>query len=440
MQPALSAFAYMNSKTSSPPDFKPEPQAATSFTRYQRFITGLLAFLQFAVILDFMIMSPLGAMIMPALDISTRQFGGVVSAYAFSAGISGLLTAGIADRFDRKKLLLFFYTGFVLATLWCGLATTYPMLLAARVVTGIFGGVIGSIVLAITADLFAPQLRGRVMGVIQTAFAASQVLGLPVGLYLSNHWGWHAPFLAMVVFGVTGGVVIAWRMKPVADHLKIPQEHGAVMHLFHTVTERRYLLGFATTALLTTGGYMLMPFSSAFLVNNLGIPLEHLPTIYLITGACTIFVGPLVGKAADAWGKFPVYVGGCAITITMVLIYTHLGAVPFAVVILVNVLMFVGIFSRMIPFQALMSSVPDPAKRGSFNAINAATQQLAGGIASLAAGHIVSFGADGRLLHFPVVGYVVISSTLIGIVMVWNIQRSVQARAAAAAQLAGSTA
>ena len=390
-----------------------------------------MAFLQFAVILDFMIMSPLGAVIMPALQISTRQFGSVVSAYAFSAGLSGLLTAGIADRFDRKKLLLFFYAGFVLATLWCGLAASYPMLLAARIVTGIFGGVIGSIVLAITADLFAPQLRGRVMGVIQTAFAASQVLGLPVGLYLSNHWGWHAPFLAMVVFGATGGVVIAWRMKPVADHLAIPQEHSAVMHLVHTVTERRYLLAFATTALLTTGGFMLMPFSSAFLVNNLGIPLGHLPTIYLVTGVCTIFVGPLIGRAADAWGKFRVYLAGSTITITMVLIYTHLGAVPFAVVILVNVLMFVGIFSRMIPFQALVSSVPEAAKRGSFNAINAATQQLAGGLASLVAGHIVALDADGRLLHYPVVGYVMVCTTLMGIGMVWRIQRDILARAPA---------
>ena len=410
----------------------PAPGGALPFTRYQTFIAGLMAFLQFAVILDFMIMSPLGAVIMPALDISTKQFGGVVSAYAFSAGISGLLTAGIADRFDRKRLLLFFYTGFVLATLWCGLATSYPMLLAARIVTGIFGGVIGSIVLAITADLFVPQQRGRVMGIIQTAFAASQVLGLPVGLYLSNHWGWHAPFLAMVIFGVTGGVVIAWRMKPVADHLKIPQEHSAVMHLVHTVTERRYVLAFATTALLTTGGFMLMPFSSAFLVNNLGISLTHLPTIYLVTGACTIFVGPLVGKATDAFGKLPVYLTGSAITIVMVLIYTHLEAVPFAVVVLVNVLMFVGIFSRMIPFQALMASVPEPAKRGSFNAINAAMQQLAGGVASLVAGHIVSFGADGRLQHFPVVGYVVTVTTLTAVVMVWRINRSLQARGAVA--------
>nr|WP_315430665.1 MFS transporter [uncultured Albidiferax sp.] len=414
-----------------PPSSSASGAVPATFTRYQRFVAGLLAFLQFAVILDFMIMSPLGALIMPALQMSTQQFGLVVSAYAFSAGASGLLTAGFADRFDRKKLLLFFYTGFVLGTLWCGLAQSFESLLAARIVTGLFGGVIGSVVLAIATDLFAPQLRGRVMGVIQTAFAASQVLGLPAGLYLSNHWNWHAPFIAMVVLGTLGGLVIAWRMQPVADHLAVRQEKSAFLHLVHTVAEPRYLAAFATTALLTTGGFMLMPFSSAFTVHNLGIPLERLPTIYLITGMCTIFIGPLIGKAADAWGKLPVFFAGSALTIVMVLIYTHLQAVPFALLVLVNVVMFVGIFSRMIPFQALVSSVPDATQRGSFNAINAAIQQLSGGVASLVAGHIVSFGADGKLQHFPVVGYVVAASTLVAASLAWRVHKGLQQRSAA---------
>ena len=156
----------------------------------------------------------------------------------------------------------------------CGLAQSFETLLVARIATGLFGGVIGSVVLAISTDLFPPQMRGRVMGWIQTAFAASQVLGIPVGLYLSNRWNWHAPFLAMAVLGLLGGLVVAWQMEPIAEHLKIPQENSPWMHLLHTLTEPRYLLAFATTALLSTGGFMLMPFSSAYAVNNLGISID----------------------------------------------------------------------------------------------------------------------------------------------------------------------
>src|SRR6187551_391601 len=134
------------------------------FTSYQALVIVLLALTQFTVVLDFMVMSPLGDMLMKSMELTTSQFGFAVSGYAISAGISGLLTAGFADRFDRKKLLLFFYVGFILGTVLCGIVTTYPMLVAARIITGLFGGVIGSISLAIIADIFSIQQRGRAMG------------------------------------------------------------------------------------------------------------------------------------------------------------------------------------------------------------------------------------------------------------------------------------
>jgi predicted MFS family arabinose efflux permease len=411
----------------------PGPASATlAFTPYQKFTAGLLAFLQFAVILDFMVMAPLGAVIMPALSVSPARFGMIVSAYAFSAGISGLLAAGFADRFDRKKFLLFFYVGFIAGTLWCGLAQSFHSLLAARVVTGLFGGVIGSVVLAIATDLYAPQLRGRVMAVIQTAFAASQVLGIPVALYLSNKWDWHAPFFMMVAVGAIGGLVLAWRLQPVVGHLSGKQERNPLRHLVSTLTQRRHLPAFATTALLTTGGFMLMPFSSVFTVNNLGISLTHLPTIYLITGLCTIVTGPLIGKAADAWGKMPVFYGGSILTSIMVLIYTHLSAIPLLAVVAVNVIMFVGIFSRMIPYQALASSVPELHMRGSFNAISASIQQLSGGFAAVIAGHLVSTAPDGKLVGFPTIGYVMVATTFLAALLARQVNREMLSRQEAA--------
>ena len=410
---------------------KPSSAPAASFTPYQKFVVGLLAVLQFAVILDFMLMAPLGALIMPALKISPVQFGTVVSAYAFSAGVSGFVTAGFADRFDRKKILMFFYTGFLVGTLWCGLAPTFELLLAARVFTGVFGGVIGSVVLAIAADLFDVSQRGRVMGLIQTAFAASQVLGLPMALFLSNRWNWHVPFIVLAVLGVAGLAVIGMKLQPVNAHLGKPQEHSPFMHLFHTITEPRHLLAFLTVTLLATGGFMLMPFSSAFLVNNVGVSIDHLPVIYLVTGICTMVFGPLIGRASDQFGKLRVFIFGCVLSSVIIVVYTHLQATPLWLVIAINVVMFVGIFSRMTPFQALASQVPDATKRGAFNAISASIQQVSGGVASLIAGHIVERGADGRILHFPVVGYVVVCTSAATIFLVWNIQRQLQARATA---------
>jgi predicted MFS family arabinose efflux permease len=136
-------------------------------------------------------------------------------------------------------------------------------------------------------------------------------------------------------------------------------------------------------------------------------------------------VGPLVGKATDAFGKLRVFYFGTAVMIVMVLIYTHLGASTLVIVTAINVVLFIGIFSRLIPFQALMSQVPALTQRGSFNAINASVSQLAGGLASLVAGHIVQQGADGRLHHYDVAGYVVVATSLLACVLLWRIQRGV---------------
>lgn len=397
----------------------------SGFTPYQKFVVAVLAFLQFTIILDFMILSPLGAILMPELKITPSQFGMVVSAYAFSAGASGLLASGFADRYDRKRLLLFFYTGFVLGTLLCAVADTYLFLMGARIVTGLFGGVIGSIVMAITTDLFPMEKRGRVMGFIQTAFAASQVLGIPLGLLLANQWGWHTPFLMIVGVSVAVGLVIIKYLRPIDGHLSAQTRRSPYQHIVGVFSNPAYLRGFATTALLATGGFMLMPFGSAFSVHNLGIQLEKLPMVYLITGLCSILIGPLVGRLSDAYGKFKTFALGTAISIVMVTIYTHLGTTPLATVILVNVIMFIGIFSRMIPSQALMSAVPSLESRGAFMSVSASIQQVSGGCAAILAGYLVSEGPGGELIHFEHVGYAVSASSLFSLFMMYQINRAI---------------
>jgi predicted MFS family arabinose efflux permease len=398
------------------------------FSRYQSLLIALLAFTQFTIILDFVIMSPLGAILMPSLNITAGQFGVAVSAYAFSAGISGILAAGFADRFDRKRLLLFFYVGFTLGTVLCAVAWNYHVLLLGRIVTGLFGGVIGSVVLAIITDLFPLNMRGRVMGFVQTAFAASQVLGVPAGLFLANHWNWHACFAAIVVLSIAAIAVIAFAMQPVDAHLRLKQDSNPFGHLVATVAQRRYTLAFAVTTLLATGGYMLMPFGSAYTVHNLGIDIAYLPTIYLVSGLFSIVTGPLVGRAADAFGKYPTFVFGSVVSVIMVLIYTHLGPVSLVTAIVVNVVMFVGIFSRMIPSQALMSAIPDASQRGSFSAVSASLQQLSGGLGSVVAAAIIAEEADGTLIHFDLLGYIVVATSIVSVIAMYFVQKAVAER------------
>jgi predicted MFS family arabinose efflux permease len=366
------------------------------------------------------------------MQLPASRFGLVVSVYAFSAGASGLLAAGFADRFDRKRFLLFFYAGFVLGTLFCALAPNYPALLAARMITGLFGGVIGSISFAIIADLFPPEARGRVMGVVQTAFSASQVLGIPLGLMLANRWSWHAPFYLIVGVSSVVGVVIALRMRPIDGHLALQRSDDPFRHLVAAVSKPLYVRAYACTIMLVTGGFMLMPFGSTYIVNNMGIAMAKLPIVYVVTGLVSIVAGPFVGRLSDAVGKYVVFSAGSLVAMVMVIVFTNLGPSPLWLVVTVNVLLMVAVSSRMISASALMSIVPDAHDRGAFMSVNSSIQQVSGGVAAGAAGLIVVQTASGTLEHYDTLGYVVVVAILAVIFLLYPIQRAVAAKLAQA--------
>lgn len=409
---------------------KQQKQAITPFTGYQKIVISILALTQFTVILDFMVMSPLGDMLMKSMNLKPSAFGVAVSAYAFSAGISGLLTAGFADKFDRKKLLLFFYIGFIAGSIFCGLAHTYILLVAARVITGLFGGVIGSISMAIITDLFALQQRGRVMGFVQMGFGASQVLGIPIGLYLANAMGWEAPFLMVASLAIIIAIAIMVKLQPVTKHLAVQHDKSAFTHLWHTVTKSDYRIGFAATALLSIGGFMMMPFGSAFAINNLGVSNEQLPLLFMISGLSSLIIMPLIGRLSDKISKFKLFAGATIWMMAMCVLYTNLSTIPFYLVVILNIIMMMGVMSRMIPSSALTSAVPDMEDRGAFMSINSSLQQIAGGVAAAVAGLIVVQPSKyAPLQHYDTVGYVIVIISILSIYLMYGVSELVRKKA-----------
>jgi len=379
------------------------------FTGYQKFIIAVLTLTQFSVVLDFMVMSPLGDILMKSMSLSTTEFGIAVFAYAFSAGISGILTAGFADSFDRKKLLLFFYIGFVLGTLFCGLANTYPLLIMARIFTGVFGGVIGSISMAIVSDLFELNQRGRVMGFLQMGFGSSQVLGVPISLFLANKWGWQSPFFMIVILAFIIWILIFFKMKPINAHLENKIEHNPFKHLVTTLSNPSYRVGFMATALMSLGGFMMMPWGSSHAINNLKVTEEQLPFLFMLAGISTLIIMPIIGSLSDKIDKFKLFTITSVWLMAMVLIYTNLVQVPFWMVVILNIFMMIGVISRMVPSIAMVTALPKVHDRGAFMSINSSLQQMSGGVAAAIGGMIVVQKDNySPLENYDVLGVVVV--------------------------------
>jgi predicted MFS family arabinose efflux permease len=401
----------------------------TALTRYQWLTVAILALTQFTVVLDFMVMSPLGDLLMKDFKVKPDQFGIVVSSYALAAGISGFLTAGFADRFDRKRLLVFFYSGFILGTLFCGMAESYNQLVWARILTGLFGGVMSSISMAIVADIFSLEQRGRVMGFMQMGFGLSQIVGIPLSLFIADMYHWQTPFYLIVGLSVGMLLAILLALKPINAHLALKRENSAFKHLLATIKNRNYRIGFMATAFMSLGGYFMMPWGSAFAVNNVGISQKELPLLFMIVGISTFMIMPLIGWIADKVNKFQLFMLASLVMIGSVLVYVHLGETTLFVLIVVNIFMMGGIMARMVPSQALTTSVPEAKDRGAFMSINSSLQQMAGGVAAMIGGKIVwQYSPSAPLMNFDLLGYVVVGVILINIYLTYRVYNYVKSK------------
>jgi len=397
-----------------------------TFTTYQKIILAILALLQFTVILDFMIISPIGYILTKDLDITTKQFGLIVSSYIFSAATSGIISAAFIDKFDRKKVLLFFFTGFIIGTMFCALSNSFSTLLAARIISGVFGGVISAITMTIVTDLFTPGQRGRAMTTVQMSFAASQILGIPLGLFIANNLGWHYTFFLIVILSILILFVILLKVKPVDEHLKINSHRNPFSHFGDIAKNRQHQIGFSATIILGMG-MMLQPFISIFLVNNIHLTNAQIPIIFMVTGASAFFIMPLVGKLSDKFDKFKIFLFGSVATIFLVPVYTNLPVVPLWVVLIMNVTMFAAIMSRMGPFQALNSMIPEPSARGGYMSISSSLQQMAGGLGIIIASSIAFQPTpNSPLQNFDWLGYVVIALSALAIYFVYKVSKIVK--------------
>jgi predicted MFS family arabinose efflux permease len=386
----------------------------------ERIILLLLAAINFTHILDFMIMMPLGNYLMPYFNISSQQFSMLVAAYTFSAGISGFMAAFFVDRFDRKKVLLVGYSGFLIGTLFCALSPTYAVLLLSRIVAGIFGGLIGAQVLSIVADLVPYERRGTAMGFIMAAFSVASVFGVPFSLYLSNIFNWHGPFFFVAGMGVILLPFLIRYLPKMDGHLTANNriKVSPLVLLKDISKNRNQVLALVLSSTIMLGHFMIIPFLNPFLEFNKGFSKSQTPVVYMVGGALTLFASPFLGKLADRIGKHRLFIM-MALTATIpIAIITNLPSVPFYAVLVVTGFWFVVSSGRTIPAQALISNVVSSERRGSFLSINSSVQQISVGLASVIAGLVVVKLPNNTLENYQITGYISIVITLVSIFVV----------------------
>ncbi len=379
-----------------------------------------LAMMNFTHIMDSMIMMPLGDQFMDLFKINPAQFSYLVSAYAFAAFLSASLSAFLLDRFDRRRALIFLYTGFTVGTLLCGISNSYMLLLTVRFVTGLFGGVLGALALSIVSDLFPYERRGRAIGVLTAGFSAAAAVGVPLGLFLATRFGWNAPFLFV---GTLGGVVLTvmvLRFPPMTIHLnaKVSQRPLAIVQ--RITGDANQLNALLLGMILVLGHFLIIPFIAPYMSRNVGFTPNQITLIYLIGGSLTVFSAPLVGRLTDRFTPLPTFIVLMLISFLPVIWITHMGNASVPIALVATSLFFVFGSGRMIAPQTMITGAVGPESRGSFMSVKSALQQLAIGLATFISGLMVTFDDLEQLQGYNMVGYL---SIFICLVAIWQGKR-----------------
>ncbi len=394
------------------------------FMNKEKLFLFILASAMFTHIMDFMIMMPLGSQLMRIFTIDPQQFSLLVSSYTFSAGAAGFIAAFQIDRFDRKSMLLFIYSGFTLGTIACAFAPSYHFLLITRSLAGAFGGVLGALILSIISDAIPLERRAAGIGLVMASFSAASVFGVPFGLYLATIFSWHAPFLFLGGMGVIIMALIYFFIPSMRDHLQSEQDRMSPWAVVKSILgNRNALMGLLFTSVLMFGHFTIIPFIAPYMVGNVGFSEEELSYIYLVGGALTIFTSPRVGRAADKYGRLQIFtLFGLLVLIPIVLI-THLPPIPLWQALVVSGLFFILANGRMVPSTTMVTSVIRPENRGSFMSIRSSVQQISSGLATLLAGFLISDMPSEinenatALVGYENVGYVAVVFSLIALVV-----------------------
>ena len=374
-----------------------------------------LAGIQFTHIVDFMIMMPLGPQLTSLFGISLTEFGLLVSAYTVAAGVSGLFATTFVDRFDRKHLLLTLYTLFALTTIACGVAPTFGWLMAARIASGFFGGVLNTMSQTIIGDVVPFARRGKATGIVMTSFSVATVAGVPTGLMFANWLGWHFAFFAIGVMCVAVGALANYSIPSLNAHVA----HAKDKHILHAmgqvIQEPNQRMALLLSAVMMFAAFNIIPYITLYLQTNQIMTPDEIPWVYFCGGVVTLFSGRWVGGMTDRLGKRQTFQRAVVFSILPMFAITLIEPVPFPVVLLITTTLFFAMNARMIPGMALLTSAANPKFRGTFLSLNGAVQSFAMGAAAWIGGMLLQREPSGHVTHYWLCAVVASAASLLAV-------------------------
>ncbi|MFS0838893.1 MFS transporter [Paenibacillus sp. 1P03SA] len=244
-------------------------------------------------------------MIAADLGVSTSEAGLLVTVFALAAAIIAPIMIALTINADRKKLLLTALSVFIASHGLIFLNLSYETVIWVRIIQGASGGIATVVAMAVAARLVEKERRGRAIGIILMGLSSSLVLGVPIGTFFSEMFGWKVLFGWIGLLSVLP-LLIIYKKVPA-----IKEEEKVTLRMQLSILKHPKIVTALAITLLYIGGYStLFTYMTPFLQAASSLTITEISGILFLAGICS-FVGSRVGgQLADAKGsKFTICLG-----------------------------------------------------------------------------------------------------------------------------------
>lgn len=387
-------------------------------------IVILLSFITYLTTVDSMLLMPLMNVVMDTYSIGAKTSTIIISIYSFTAFLSGVLSSAFIDKYDRKTSLLVTFIGFTIGTALCGFGKHFALMILYRGITGIFGGIIGGIAIAIVSDLIPYERRTTAMSIISLSFAIAAITGIPIGIYLSQHYNLFVPFLLIAVISVFTIVAIMLWIPPMKKHLSdLNAQKASYSNIINVFKDSNQVLALLLAFLLVFSHQVVIIFVVPYFENNVGFSQDWIPILYFIGGVVTVVSSLVIGKLSDKYGNKSSFSLLLFLSFFPIIATTHITKASILLVIIICVFFFMFAAGRMIPAYTVMSAAMTKEKRGAFMNMRSAFLELGTFVASVCSSFIVAIDAKtGWVTHYDRVGYVSVLAGVLCWILIYKIK------------------
>jgi len=277
-----------------------------------------------------------GVIEMIALDlgVSTSEAGLLVTVFALAAAIIAPFLIAITINADRKKLLIATLSVFIASNGLMLIDLSYGALLWVRMIQGASGGMTTVVAMAVATRLVEKEKRGNAIGIILMGLSSSLVLGVPIGTFFSEMFGWRVLFVLIGLLSLLPLFIIYKKVPSIKEAEKV------TLSMQLSILKNPTILIALVITLLYVGGYAtLFTYITPFLQATSSLSMTEISGILFLAGVCSFVGSKIGGQLADAKGsKFTIYLGLLLQGVTL-LLFTLAGVNLFVLIVVLMVFM-----------------------------------------------------------------------------------------------------